>query len=58
MTKSNDIKMIPNTFEGVTVHSEFIPKYNLKAAFLTKQKLRDHTHFHHVFAYDDGPERI
>ncbi len=55
MTKSNDIKMIPNTFEGITLQSEFVSKYNFKAAFLTKQKLRDHTDFHHVFAYDDGP---
>lgn len=54
MTKSNDIKMIPNTFEGVTLHSTIIPKHNLKAAYLTKQKLRDHTEFHHIFAYDDG----
>ena len=55
MTKSNDIKMIPNTFEGITLQNKFDTKYNLKAAFLTKQKLRDHTDFHHVFAYDDGP---
>lgn len=55
MTKSNDIKMIPNTFEGITLHSKVIPEHTLKAALLTKQKLRDHTDFHHVFAYDDGP---
>lgn len=55
MTKSNDIKMIPNTFEGITLHSKVIPKHTIKAALLTKQKLRDHTNFHHVFAYDDGP---
>lgn len=54
MTKSNDIKMIPNTFEGVTLHSKVIPKHNLKVAYLDKQKLRDHTDFHHIFAYDDG----
>ena len=54
MTKSNDIKMIPNTFEGVTVHSKVIPNHNLKAGYLTKQKLRDHSDFHHLFAYDDG----
>lgn len=53
MTKSNDIKMIPNTFEGVTLHHT-MSSYRFKAAYLTKQKLRDHTSFHHLFAYDDG----
>ncbi len=54
MTKSNDIKMIPNTFEGITLHSKAVPTHNLKLAYLTKQKLRDHSSFHHLFAYDDG----
>lgn len=54
MTKSNDIKMIPNTFEGITLRSKVIFDNTMKAALLTKQKLRDHTKFHHVFAYDDG----
>lgn len=54
MTKSNDIKMIPNTFEGVTVHYLLSQEYLFKAAYMTKQKLRDHTLFHHLFAYDDG----
>ena len=57
MTKSNDIKMIPNTFEGVTLHTTLIPEHNFKAAYLTKQKLRDHTSFHHIFAYNDGPDK-
>lgn len=54
MTKSNDIKMIPNTFEGVTLHSTVLPNHTFRAAFLRKQKLRDHIEFHHLFAYDDG----
>ena len=54
MTKSNDIKMIPNTFEGITAHSKAIPNHTIKVAYLTKQKLRDHSAFHHLFAYDDG----
>lgn len=56
MTKSNDIMMIPNTFEGVTLHSTLFPGYGFKAAYITKQKLRDHEDFDHVFAYNDGPE--
>lgn len=54
MTKSNDIKMIPNTFQGVSLESNMIPDHHLKAAYFDKQKLRDHTEFHHIFAYDDG----
>ena len=55
MTKSNDIMMIPNTFEGVALHSKLIPGHTFKAAYITKQKLRDHEEFGHVFAYNDGP---
>ena len=54
MTKSNDIKMIPNTFEGATLHSKLIPDHMLKVAYLAKEKLRDHTEFGHIFAYNDG----
>ena len=51
LTRSNDTKMIPNTFEGVTLVSKDIPKTVINAAYLTRQKLRDHSSFHHVFAY-------
>jgi len=54
LTKSNDIKMIPNTFEGVTWSSTAIPNHKLYTGYLVKQKLRDHNKFHHLFAYDDG----
>jgi len=53
LTKSNDTKMIPNTFEGVTLSSIFIPDTSLKMAYLIKQKLRDHSDFHHVLAAGD-----
>lgn len=52
-TKSNDSKMIPNTFEGVTLESKNIEKTRLRAAYLTRQKLRDHDNFHSVIMYDD-----
>ena len=55
LTKSNDTKMIPNTFEGLSFSSKYIPKTTLKAAYLTRQKLRDHSTFHHLFAYGDDP---
>ncbi len=51
LTASNDTKMIPNTFEGVSIESKDIPKTNLKAAYFTAQKLRDHTTFHDVITY-------
>lgn len=53
LTKSNDTKMIPNTFTGVSLFSKRIPDTSVTAAFFTKQKLRDHTSFHHVLAYGD-----
>ena len=54
LTKSNDSKMIPNTFEGYTVESHDFSKTTIKLAYLTKQKLRDHTSFHHVLARGDS----
>jgi len=54
LTKSNDIKMIPNTFEGITWASKSIEGHKLWTGYLVKQKLRDHNNFHHLFAYDDG----
>ena len=54
LTKSNDGKMIPNTFEGYTLESHDIPKTTIKLAYLTKQKLRDHIKFHHVLARGDS----
>lgn len=52
-TKSNDSKMIPNTFEGLTLESKDLYKTRLRAAYLTRQKLRDHDNFHSVIMYDD-----
>ncbi len=53
-TKSNDTKMIPNTFDGVVIKNRTIPNTALKIAYLTKQKLRDHTSSHSVLMYDDS----
>ncbi|MDQ1326413.1 MAG: hypothetical protein QG564_1538, partial [Campylobacterota bacterium] len=55
LTASNDTKMIPNTFEGIALHSRDIPFLSVKAAYLTRQKLRDHESFHHLLAYGDDP---
>ena len=56
LTKSNDTKMIPNTFEGVTLQSREIPDTSLLMAYLTKQKLRDHSDFHHLLAVGDDSD--
>jgi hypothetical protein len=55
IAKSNDTKMIPNSFEGIYYKNLSIPKTTLKAAFLQKEKLRDHSKFHHILAYGDDP---
>ena len=51
-TKSNDTKMIPNSFDGLSAVVKSFPKTTIKLAYLAKQKLRDHTSSHDVIAYD------
>jgi len=54
LTKSNDTKMIPNTFEGFVLESKDIPGTRIRGAYFTAQKLRDHTTFHDVITFKDG----
>jgi len=51
-TKSNDTKMIPNSFDGITFTSNEFSKTTIELAYLAKQKLRDHTTSHDVLAFD------
>ncbi len=51
-TRSNDTKMIPNTFDGLTLHLNGAIKGIF--GYLAKQKLRDHTSSHSVLAYGDS----
>ncbi|MDA3947311.1 MAG: hypothetical protein PF439_11600 [Helicobacteraceae bacterium] len=53
-TKSNDTKMIPNTFDGLVVETKAIPETGIKLAYLYEQKLRDHTQAHSVLMYGDA----
>ena len=53
LTKSNDTKMIPNTFEGFVLEMKEIPKTTIRGAYFTAQKLRDHTTFHDVITFKD-----
>ncbi|MEA1891340.1 MAG: OprD family outer membrane porin [Campylobacterota bacterium] len=56
-TKSNDTKMVPNAFDGITATISDIPKTKIQLAYLAKQKLRDHTTSHDVIAYrKDNPD--
>jgi hypothetical protein len=54
LTKSNDTKMIPNTFEGFSVETNEVPQTRLRAAYFYAQKLRDHTEFHDVITFKDS----
>jgi hypothetical protein len=54
LTKSNDTKMIPNTFDGISVDMREIPDTRIRAAYFTEQKLRDHTTFHDVITFKDA----
>ncbi len=53
-TKSNDSKMVPNTFDGAVIVSKDITKTKLTLAYLVKQKLRNHSRAHSVLMYDDS----
>jgi hypothetical protein len=53
-TKSNDSKMIPNTFDGLVATTKILPETMIRLAYLDKQKLRDHTRSHSVLMYGDG----
>ena len=53
-TKSNDTKMIPNTFDGLVIDTKAIPDTGVKLGYLYEQKLRDHTQAHSVLMYGDA----
>lgn len=52
-TKSNDTKMIPNTFDGVSAALKIAPKTKLRAAWFGAQKLRDHETSHDVITFNN-----
>ncbi|MEA2028858.1 MAG: OprD family outer membrane porin [Campylobacterota bacterium] len=54
LTKSNDTKMIPNAFEGVSLESHYLNHTTIKLGYFTRMKLRDHSTFHHILAYGDN----
>ncbi len=50
-TASNDTKMVPNTFDGVSVSAKIASKTTARAAWFGKQKLRDHEDAHDVVTF-------
>jgi len=52
-TKSNDAKMIPDTFDGVVIDSTLIQDTTIKLGYLAKEKHRGHANLHSVVAYGD-----
>jgi len=53
-TKSNDTKMIPNTFDGLSAIVKLNDKTKARVAYFDKQKLRDHTSAHDVVTFKDS----
>ena len=53
-TKSNDTKMVPNSFDGLVVNTKDLPDTTVKAAYLYQQKLRDHLEAHSVLMVGDS----
>ncbi len=52
LLRSNDTKMVPNTFQGLSVDSQGdLKDTRLRVAYFDRQKLRDHRDFHSVIAY-------
>lgn len=52
-TKSNDAKMIPDTFDGLVADSTIVPDTAIKLGYLAKEKHRGHANLHSVVAYGD-----
>ena len=50
-TKSNDTKMIPNTFMGISMLNRDIPSSKLRISYFSAQKLRDHTTNHDLITF-------
>ncbi len=50
-TKSNDTKMIPNTFDGVSGAVKVAEKTKVRIAWFGAQKLRDHENSHDVITF-------
>ena len=52
--KSNDTKMIPNTFDGVVIDTKAFSNTKIRLGYLYEEKLRDHSTAHSVLAVGDA----
>ncbi|NOQ31576.1 MAG: outer membrane porin, OprD family [Helicobacteraceae bacterium] len=52
LLRSNDTKMVPNTFQGYSIDTKIVSKTRLRAAYFDKQKLRNHEGFGSIIAVD------
>lgn len=53
IVSTNDTKMIPQTFEGITLKNKDLPQTKVELGYLTRQKLRDHDQFHSLMIAGD-----
>ena len=53
-TKSNDTKMVPNAFDGISLSSKDLSDTRITTAYFYQQKLRDHLEGHAVFMVGDA----
>lgn len=53
-TASNDTKMIPNTFDGISVSYKAPADIKLRGAWFYETKLRDHIYGHDFLTYNDN----
>lgn len=53
-TKSNDIAMIPNTFDAAVFSTNVLPKTSLTLAYITEQKTRGQSNANSVLMYGDS----
>jgi len=56
IVNSNDVYMIPNTFEGYSIESKDIPDTRLRFAYFNQEKLMGHSDFHSVIAFNGAKE--
>jgi len=54
LMSTNDTKMIPQTFEAVTLENKDLPQTRINLGYVTRQKLRDHDEFHSLIAVGDN----
>ncbi len=57
-TASNDTKMVPNTFDGLSIAAKVAPKTVARVAWFGKQKLRDHEDAHDVVTFNTAMDNV